>query len=136
MEGIGNIIYDSDEQFTQDFIHVEQFLNRVFNHMNVRTLNPSLIDNVMDRSFREQKVQQYSASEEFIQGLDKVQIQEGDEYSCGICLEEFKVGETVLKYPCKDILIIFILKKIKKIKRIKRIKKIKEKNYVMGFYLG
>ena len=95
MEGTYNIIYDSDEQFTQDFMHVEQFLNRVFNHMNVRTLNPSLIDNIMDQSFREQKVQQYAASEEFIQGLEKVQIQEGDEYSCGICLEEFKVGETV-----------------------------------------
>ena len=102
MEGTNNIIYDNDEQYIQDFMHVEQFLNRVFNHMNVRTLNPSLIDNIMDRSFREQKVQQCAASEEFIQGLEKVQIQEGDEYSCGICLEEFKVGETVLKLPCKD----------------------------------
>jgi len=100
MEGFINEIMNDDDN--DGIIQVEQFLNQIFNHMNIRTLNPSLIDNVMDQSFREQKVKQYSASEEFIQGLDKVIIKEGDEYSCGICLEEFKVGETVLKLPCKD----------------------------------
>lgn len=99
MEGFINEIMNDDND---GLIQVEQFLNQIFNHMNIRTLNPSLIDNVMDQSFREQKVKQYAASEEFIQGLEKVVIKEGDEYSCGICLEEFKVGETVLKLPCKD----------------------------------
>lgn len=99
MEGFINEIMNDDND---GLIQVEQFLNQIFNHMNIRTLNPSLIDNVMDQSFREQKVKQYASSEEFIQGLEKVVIKEGDEYSCGICLEEFKVGETVLKLPCKD----------------------------------
>jgi len=81
---------------------IESFLNQIFTGMRVSTLNPSLIDNVMDQSFREQKVQQFPASDEFIKGLETVQIQEGDEYSCGICLDDFKVGETVLKLPCKD----------------------------------
>lgn len=98
MEGIIN----DDVDDVNELIQVEQFLNQIFNRMNVRTLNPSLLDNVMDQSFREQKVKQYAASGEFIQGLEKVVIKEGDEYSCGICLEEFKVGETVLKLPCKD----------------------------------
>jgi hypothetical protein len=87
---------------TNDLDAIESFLNQIFTGMRVSTLNPSLIDNVMDQSFREQKVQQFAASDEFIQGLETVQIQEGDEYSCGICLEEFKVGENVLKLPCKD----------------------------------
>ena len=100
MEGFINEIMNDDDN--DGLIQVEQFLNQIFNHMNIRTLNPSLIDNVMDQSFREQKVKQYAASDEFIQGLEKVVIKEGDEYSCGICLEEFKVGETVLKLPCKD----------------------------------
>ena len=81
---------------------IESFLNQIFTGMRVSTLNPSLIDNVMDQSFQEQKVQQFAASDEFIKGLETVQIQEGDEYSCGICLDDFKVGETVLKLPCKD----------------------------------
>lgn len=87
---------------TNDLDAIESFLNQIFTGMRVSTLNPSLIDNVMDQSFQEQKLQQFAASDEFIQGLEKVQIQEGDEYSCGICLEEFKIGETVLKLPCKD----------------------------------
>jgi hypothetical protein len=85
-----------------DFDTIERFLNQIFTRMNVSTLNPSLIDNVMDQSFQEQTVQQFAAAEEFIQGLEKVKIKEGDVYSCGICLEDFKVGETVLKLPCKD----------------------------------
>lgn len=99
MEGIIN---EDDVDDVNELIQVEQFLNQIFNRMNVRTLNPSLLDNVMDQSFREQTVQQFSASDEFVKGLEKVIIKEGDEYSCGICLEEFKVGETVLKLPCKD----------------------------------
>ena len=87
---------------TNDLDAIESFLNQIFTGMRVSTLNPSLIDNVMDQSFREQTVQQFAASDEFIQGLETVQIQEGDEYSCGICLDDFKVGETVLKLPCKD----------------------------------
>ena len=93
---------NSEDGEIDDFDTIERFLNQIFTRMNVSTLNPSLIDNVMDQSFQEQTVQQFAAAEEFIQGLEKVQIQEGDEYSCGICLEDFKVGEIVLKLPCKD----------------------------------
>ena len=65
MEGIIN---EDDVDDVNELIQVEQFLNQIFNRMNVRTLNPSLLDNVMDQSFREQTVQQFSASDEFVKG--------------------------------------------------------------------
>jgi len=109
MEGQGYEMNDSNEgnegnegQMFGEMDAIESFLNQIFTGMRVSTLNPSLIDNVMDQSFREQKVQQFPASNEFIQSLETVEIKEGDEYSCGICLDDFKAGETVLKLPCKD----------------------------------
>ena len=62
-------------------------------------------DNILNRSFNDQGGASKPCSSSFVDKLEKVVITNEDVDNglcCAICQEEFKMGEKVIKLPCKD----------------------------------
>ena len=62
-------------------------------------------DNVLNRSFNDQGDHSKPCSASFVNKLEKMVITNEDrdnELCCAICQEEFKLGDNVIKLPCKD----------------------------------
>ena len=62
-------------------------------------------DNILNRSFNDQGGSSKPCSSSFVNSLEKVVITNEDidnGLCCAICQEEFKMGEKVIKLPCKD----------------------------------
>ena len=62
-------------------------------------------NNVLNRSFNDQGGSSKPCSASFVDSLEKVTITKNDVdkgLCCAICQEEFKIGERVIRLPCKD----------------------------------
>ena len=60
--------------------------------------------NIEQISFENQKIRDSPCTQEFIDSLETLTVNEGDvknKLSCAICQEEFKVDEEVLELPCE-----------------------------------
>ena len=80
--------------------NVINFFNLVNNLNSQNNLN-----NILERTFREQQDCCKPCSENFVDKLEKVIITNEDidnDLSCAICQDSFKLGENVIKLPCKD----------------------------------
>lgn len=79
-------------------------INNLINMVNmVNNLNN--INNILDRSFQEQTNKNHPCSNDFVEKLEKVTVSKKDienNLSCAICQESFKLGEKIIKLPCKD----------------------------------
>ena len=76
-------------------------MNRFVNLINI--LNQH--SNILNRSFNDQGGCSKPCSESFVEGLEKVIVTNEDVDNglcCAICQEEFKMGERVIRLPCKD----------------------------------
>ena len=80
--------------------NINNFINMV-NMVN----NLNNINNILDRSFQEQTNKNHPCSNDFVEKLEKVTVSKKDienNLSCAICQESFKLGEKIIKLPCKD----------------------------------
>ena len=82
-------------------------MNRVINLM--QTINEARVivhnNDILNRSFNDQGGATKSCSASFVKSLEKVVITNEDvdnKLCCAICQDEFKMGEKVIKLPCKD----------------------------------
>lgn len=58
-------------------------------------------DELLNRSFQDQRVLQKPICKKFLEELEEITIEkENENKTCSICLEEFKYGDKVLKLPC------------------------------------
>tara|TARA_Y100000389_G_C17385400_1_gene476715 strand:- start:380 stop:1120 length:741 start_codon:yes stop_codon:yes gene_type:complete len=76
--------------------NITNFINMVNNLNN--------INNILDRSFQEQTNKNLPCLNDFVEKLEKVTVSEKDienNLSCAICQESFKLGEKIIKLPCK-----------------------------------
>ena len=75
-------------------------------NMNMPTMNvESLEDRVTNQSFHEQPKFKQVSSKDFINSLSVQEVSEElveNKITCGICLEELSLGESVIELPCKD----------------------------------
>ena len=88
------IINDSNDLF-------RLFMQRFTQQMNTQNLNPQYIDNVLQRSFEEDKVKVQRCTQDFIDSIEIKEIKEED-YTCSICMETIKSGEKYVSLPCSD----------------------------------
>jgi len=88
------IINDSNDLF-------RLFMQRFSQQMNTQNLNPQYIDNVLQRSFEEDKVKVQRCTQEFIESIEIKEIKDED-YTCSICMETIKSGEKYISLPCSD----------------------------------
>lgn len=88
------IINDSNDLF-------RLFMQRFSQQMNTQNLNPQYIDNVLQRSFEEDKVKVQRCTQEFIDSIEVKEINE-EEYTCSICMETIKNGEKYISLPCSE----------------------------------
>ena len=88
------IINDSNDLF-------RLFMQRFTQQMNTQNLNPQYIDNVLQRSFEEDKVKVQRCTQDFIDSIEIKEIKEED-YTCSICMETIKSGEKYISLPCSD----------------------------------
>ena len=80
--------------------NINNFVNMVNMVNNINNIN-----NILDRSFQEQTNKNHPCSNDFVEKLEKVTVSEKDienNLSCAICQESFKLGEQIIKLPCKD----------------------------------
>ena len=82
-------------------------MNRVINLM--QTINEARVivhnNDILNRSFNDQGGATKSCSASFVESLEKVVITNEDvdnKLCCAICQDEFKMGEKVIRLPCKD----------------------------------
>lgn len=85
--------------------------HREFVHPLLRLFMQSLLEipfnneeDILDRSFQEQKSKTTPCSIDFINKLEELDITEEnikDNLSCAICQDKFKVGEKIISVPCK-----------------------------------
>jgi hypothetical protein len=71
----------------------------------IEIINRMSNDNILNRSFNDQGDTSKPCSASFINELEKVIITNEDVDNglcCAICQEEFKLGDNVIKLPCKD----------------------------------
>ena len=71
----------------------------------IELLNRITDSNILDDSFRNQPVVNKPCSASFVDKLEKVVITNEDvdnNLCCAICQSSFKLGEKVIKLPCKD----------------------------------
>lgn len=86
------IINDSNDLF-------RLFMQRFSQQMNTQNLNPQYIDNVLQRSFEEDKVKVQRCTQDFIDSIEVKEI-EDEEYICSICMDPINSGEKYISLPC------------------------------------
>ena len=84
---------------SQDLFRI--FMNRFTQQMNTHNLNPQYIDNVLQRSFEEDKVKVQRCTQEFIDSIEIKEIKDED-YTCSICMEPINTGEKYISLPCSE----------------------------------
>ena len=77
------------------------FMQRFSQQMNTQNLNPQYIDNVLQRSFEEDKVKVQRCTQEFIESIEIKEIKEED-YTCSICMDPINSGDKYISLPCSD----------------------------------
>jgi hypothetical protein len=84
--------------------------HREFFHPLLRLFMQSLLEipyneeDILERSFQEQKSNVSPCSIDFINKLEELDITEEnieDNLSCAICQDKFKIGEKIISVPCK-----------------------------------
>ena len=68
------------------------------NFLNILTT----LDEILNRTFEEEKSVIKHTNASFIENLEKIIIEDNSELSCAICQDSFKIGDNVIKLPCKD----------------------------------
>ncbi len=71
----------------------------------INMMNHLANDNILNRSFNDQGGSSKPCSASFVDSLEKVVVTNEDVDNglcCAICQEEFKMGERVIRLPCKD----------------------------------
>lgn len=63
------------------------------------SLNPQYVNNVLQRSFEEDKVKVQRCTHEFIESLATKEITNED-FTCSICMDRIGVGEKYISLPC------------------------------------
>lgn len=86
------IINDSNDLF-------RIFMQRFTQQINTQNLNPQYIDNVLQRSFEEDKVKVQRCTQDFIDSIEVKEIEEED-YTCSICMDPINSGEKYISLPC------------------------------------
>jgi hypothetical protein len=85
--------------------------HREFVHPLLRLFMQSLLEipldneeDILDRSFQEQRSKSTPCSIDFINKLEELDITEEnikDNLACAICQDKFKIGEKIISVPCK-----------------------------------
>ena len=78
-------------------------MSHIMNLINL--MNQSINNNILNRSFNDQGGCDKPCSASFVNVLEKVIVTNEDVDNglcCAICQEEFKMGERVIRLPCKD----------------------------------
>jgi len=75
------------------------FMERFTQQMNTQNLNPQFIDNVLQRSFEEDKVKVQRCTQDFINSIETKEIVD-EEYTCSICMDTINKGENYISLPC------------------------------------
>ena len=100
-ENINNENINSENTFiindSNDLFRI--FMQRFSQQMNTQNLNPQYIDNVLQRSFEEDKVKVQRCTQEFIDSIEIKEIKD-EEYICSICMDPINSGEKYISLPC------------------------------------
>lgn len=91
--------FDTNINNSQDLFRI--FMNRFTQQMNTQNLNPQYIDNVLQRSFDEDKVKVQRCTQEFTDSLEIKEIKDED-YTCSICMDPINTGEKYISLPCSE----------------------------------
>ena len=78
------------------------FMQRFSQQMNTQNLNPQYIDNVLQRSFEEDKVKVQRCTQEFIESIEIKEIKDEEEYICSICMDPINSGDKYISLPCSE----------------------------------
>ena len=78
------------------------FMQRFSQQMNTQNLNPQYIDNVLQRSFEEDKVKVQRCTQEFIDSIEIKEIKDDEEYICSICMDPINSGDKYISLPCSE----------------------------------